>query len=96
MQVRFGCGKDRKPLEIDLVARAADDPDVMLCGEAKVSAGARDITRALEELHAKVQRCPVLEGKQVHCALWVLHRQGRVRRRELVSGKDVVSSSVGG
>ena len=88
----WGPGTDRRPLEIDILARADDDPNVMLCGEAKVSAGSRDVARILEELAQKAARVPDLAGKRILCAAWVLRPRGRVPASGVVSARDVVSS----
>ena len=84
-------GRDEagRPLEIDLVAEAADGSPRVLVGEAKLSATARDVPRLLAALRERAARCPVTRGRDVVCALWRL--QGpRTRDRAIVTGGDVL------
>jgi hypothetical protein len=64
----------------------------MLCGEAKVSAGSRDVARILAELAQKPACVPDLAGKRIQCALWVLRPRGRVPASGVVTAREVVSS----
>lgn len=90
----WGPGVDRKPLELDIVAEAVEDPELVLCGDARVSASSRDAARALQELRGKAQRCPDLRGRRVACATWILRRRGAVQLEGVVSAAEVLESSV--
>lgn len=68
----WGAGLDRRPLEMDLLARHATCPERVLVGEAKVSATPEEIPRLLSELADRARRCPELVGKSLDLRLWVL------------------------
>ncbi|MFQ5504547.1 MAG: ATP-binding protein, partial [Planctomycetota bacterium] len=91
----WGPGTDRRPLEIDLVAESVEDPTTVLCGEAKLSAGSRDVARCLAELRTKAEHCPALTNRSIHCAVWVLRRRGAIGQPDVVSAVDVVGSTLG-
>jgi hypothetical protein len=67
------------------VAPAADDPGLVLVGEAKHRLQTREIDRALADLEERAARCPVLSGKRVKAALWVLEGS-TARRPDVISG----------
>jgi uncharacterized protein len=90
----WGPGADHRPLEIDVVAESAEDPDTVLCGEVKRSATSADVRRAIDEVRAKAGRCPALSGKVVLVCVWILRRKGAVRRKEVVGASAVLEASV--
>jgi hypothetical protein len=65
----WGTGRDRRPLEVDLVAESLDRRSVLV-GEAKWSAVA-DAGRLLAELERKAARLPFVEDREVLPALWL-------------------------
>ena len=73
-------------LEIDLIAEAVDDPDVVLVGEVKHRLRAGEIDRALHELQSRAARCPALSGRRIHVAAWVL--ESTAPRRADIIGAD--------
>ncbi|MBN1337365.1 MAG: ATP-binding protein [Deltaproteobacteria bacterium] len=68
----WGAGLDRKPLELDLVARHATDPGRVLVGEAKVHATPAEVPRLLADLADRAARCPALRGIATDLRLFVL------------------------
>ena len=86
----WGPGLDRKPLEIDIVAKSRGDPDLMLCGEAKVAANAADVDRQLLELRDRAARCPPLRGHRVMFAIWALNGPRGRRRPDVLDAAAVV------
>jgi hypothetical protein len=68
----WGAGLDKRPLELDLLARHATCPERVLVGEAKVSATPEEIPRLFSELADRAHRCPELVGKSLDLRLWVL------------------------
>lgn len=73
----WGPGVDAKPLELDIVATAADGSDRALVAEAKLACAAAETGRILETLAHKAARCPELQGRRVECALLVVRKPGR-------------------
>ena len=71
-------------VEIDLIAEAADDPELVLVGEVKHRLRQAEIARALRDLQDRAARCPVLSGHRVQAAIWAL--EGRVARSANVIG----------
>jgi hypothetical protein len=71
-------------VEIDLIAEAADDPELVLVGEVKHRLRQAEIGRALRDLQDRAARCPVLSGHRIQAATWVL--EGRVARSANVIG----------
>jgi AAA+ ATPase superfamily predicted ATPase len=86
----WGMTGDRKPLELDVVAECADDPRLVLVGEAKVSATAREVRRIAAELQRNAARCPELVGRRVQPVVWVLRGRPRVPEVTVLSAEDVV------
>ncbi len=68
----WGAGTDRRPLELDLVARHAADPGRVLVGEAKVHATPGEVPRLLSALADRARRCPTLAGHATDVRLFVL------------------------
>ena len=66
----WGGGLDGKPLELDIVADAADTRDTVLVAEAKLRVSSRDIERILRDLARKSAQCPALRGKTVRHAIF--------------------------
>jgi hypothetical protein len=73
----WGAGRDRAPLEVDVVAETADRSG-LLVGEVKWSDRV-DPERELAALRRKAANLPLAEGREVLLALWV--RSGRVGSR---------------
>lgn len=71
-------------IELDLVAPAADDPEVVLVGEVKHRLRPAEIDRTLHDLKRRAALCPALSGRRIHVALWVL--EGAFARRADVIG----------
>jgi AAA+ ATPase superfamily predicted ATPase len=86
----WGRGLDGNTMELDLVARCAEEPDRVLVGEAKVTATAAQVRRTLLELSAKAERCPALQNHRVELAVWVLRPRGRIKSRKVVGAEQVV------
>lgn len=59
-------------LELDIVARSAQDPTRILVGEAKL----RPAADAHAKLASKVARCPFLKDARVSLAVWSLRARG--------------------
>lgn len=83
----WGRGEDGEPLELDVVARATDDPDTVLVGEAKLSCRPAEVEARLAGLRARADRCPPLRGKRIVPVLFVF-RPGR-RGRGVVTAREV-------
>jgi len=81
---------DRQPLELDVVAECADDPGLVLVGEAKVSATAREVRGIAAELQRNAARCPELVGRRLQPVVWVLRDRPRVPEVTVLSAEDVV------
>ena len=86
----WGAGTDRRPLELDIVARSASDPGETLVGEVKLSATNRELPRLLAGLEEKAARCPALQGARVRVALWVLRRDGGRALPGVLTASDVL------
>ena len=69
----WGPGRDRTPMEVDVVARS-DDDRALLLGEAEWSPRT-DGRRVLSELRRKAENLPFAEGREVFLAIW--HRGSR-------------------
>ncbi len=65
----WGPGRDRSPMEVDVVAESADG-EALLVGEAKWS-DRLDWARDVADLRRKAANLPLAEGKDVRLALWV-------------------------
>ena len=73
----WGPGRDRRPLEIDVVAESEDGTAVLL-GEAKWSEQV-DVARLVDGLQRKAERFPSRGRRAVVTALWLQRRpRGRV------------------
>lgn len=83
----WGPGRDRMPMEIDVVAESRDG-DALLVGEAEWGARATS-GRLLAELRRKADNLPLSEGRDVYLAAW--HRG---RRSSLDDLQDVSPSQV--
>jgi AAA+ ATPase superfamily predicted ATPase len=65
----WGPGRDRTPLELDVLAESPDRRD-LLVGEVKWGDHV-DAARERAALKKKADNLPLAEGRQVHLALWV-------------------------
>jgi AAA+ ATPase superfamily predicted ATPase len=74
----WGPGKDRMPMEIDIVAESTDKT-ALLIGEIKWTA-TRDLDGLITTLRRKVERLPSVEGRQVFLGIWTLDGPGRIAR----------------
>jgi AAA+ ATPase superfamily predicted ATPase len=88
-------GRDRggAQLEIDVVARASEDPERLLIAEVKLSLRPGDVERELEALQRRVALVPSLGARRITFALFVLRglRAPRVRVRNGVAfGPEIV------
>ena len=72
----WGAGRDRTPLELDVVAETADRRSVLV-GEVKWS-DRIDRDRELATLKRKADNLPLAEGREVLLALWVRSGPRRV------------------
>ena len=85
----WGPGRDRSPLEIDVVAESQDGKALLL-GEVKWTPS-RSLGRAGTQLGQKAQRFPLAEGRQVFMGTWT---EARPARPDTTSGwfgpKDVL------
>jgi len=88
----WGGGLDRKPIELDVVANAVDDPNVVLVGEAKLRCSARDIDRLLADLARRAAQCPALEGKTIHPVVFAANAE---RHRSVVTAEQLIAASRG-
>jgi hypothetical protein len=86
----WGRGLDGNTMELDLVARCAEEHDRVLVGEAKATATAAEVRRTLLELRAKAQRCPALQNHRVELAVWVLRPRGKIKSRQVIGAEQVV------
>lgn len=74
----WGPGRDRTPLEVDVVAETADRRR-LLVGEVKWSERV-DPVRELAALRRKAANLPLAEGREVHLAVWVRRASRRSGR----------------
>ncbi len=74
----WGPGKDRTPVEIDVVAESTDGA-ALLVGEIKWTAS-RDFDRLTATLRRKAENLPFAEGRQVFFGIWTLDAPGRILR----------------
>jgi len=88
----WGPGRDGRPLELDVVSRRVDDPDTFLLGEVKTSCTAGEAQALLARLEDQQSRCPVLAGKRVRLALFVLRPAGRWRDERVVTAEAFVGT----
>lgn len=90
----WGPGTGGAPLEIDIVAEAADDPEHVLVGEAKLAMRSSEVPSQLASLERRAAACPALTGKRVEPVLWVLRGDRRLARRpRVLLARDVVTGS---
>jgi AAA+ ATPase superfamily predicted ATPase len=87
-------GRDARgaPLELDIVADAADGSGRVLVGEAKVTCRSTEVAGRLAELERKAAACPALVGKQIEPTLWILRIAGLGRVHRIFSAKELLSS----
>lgn len=74
----WGRAADGEQMELDVVAESVEDSGVVLVGEVKRSATAREARSLLAALAEKAGRCPALEGRTVLPSVWVLRARGRL------------------
>ena len=72
----WGPGRDRQPMELDVVAEAVDGSAVLV-GEAKWEI-ASDVGRLTAELSRKAERLPLVEGRTVVPVLFLRSRPDQV------------------
>ena len=85
----WGAGRDRMPLEIDVVAETADRR-LLLVGEVKWSDRV-DRDREIAALQRKADNLPLAEGREVHLALWARSGPRRVgSRTDCFTPRDVL------
>lgn len=90
----WGAGTDGATLELDVVAEAADDPQRVLVGEAKLSCKPSEVESRLAVLEKKAAACPALAGKRVEAVLWVLRGdRGASAHPRVLRADDVVNAS---
>jgi hypothetical protein len=68
----WGPGADGRPLELDIVARAVDDPSHILVGEAKLQMTPREARACNAALTARVRGVPELRDFRVSVAVFAL------------------------
>ncbi len=85
----WGGGRDKRPLEIDLVAESEDGRRLLL-GEASWER-APDLRRMRDELERKAATFPLAEGRDVILSLW-LREPARVPRAYVLTARQVVRS----
>jgi len=71
----WGPGRDRRPIEIDVVAESADRRSLLL-GEATWG-GAKEVAAAIAGLTAKSEAFPLAEGRRVRLVVWAKERPRR-------------------
>ena len=84
----WGGGRDRKPLEIGLVAES-DDGAHLLLGEVKWSVQ-QNTRRMLDDLRRKADNAPFVKGRRVHLALWLRDATGRQAGVAIVTPAQVL------
>jgi hypothetical protein len=72
----WGPGRDRRPLEIGVVAES-EDGEALLLGEARWSE-AGEGQRLARDLRARAERFPLADGREVLLALWLRRGPARV------------------
>lgn len=76
----WGAGKDRQPLEFDVLSES-EDKRSLLVGEVKLRAGAREIPRIEAELRSKADRLPLADRyAEVIPLVFVVSCEGRSPR----------------
>jgi hypothetical protein len=87
----WGSGRDRQPLEVDLVAHSVDGRSVLI-GEVKWARHAipRDAERLLAQLEDKARRLPVTAGREVVPMLWLKAPVGGLPADRLVTPRQVL------
>jgi uncharacterized protein len=68
----WGKAIDGTTMELDIVAHGINSDEHVLIGEAKRSCSAKDLSRLLSELQSKSLRCPIVKGKRITYALWIM------------------------
>ncbi|MCU0302430.1 MAG: ATP-binding protein [Thermoanaerobaculales bacterium] len=84
----WGAGRDRRPLEVDLVAEDAAG-EALLVGEVKWSAP-RQGRGLLEALERKVERLPFVAGREVVTGLWLQSRPVDLPADQVVTPSQVL------
>lgn len=74
----WGPGRDRTPLEIDVVAESADKAALLL-GEVEWTATS-DLNRLMDSLQRKAANLPLAEGRRVFLSVWTPAGRGRAAR----------------
>jgi AAA+ ATPase superfamily predicted ATPase len=88
----WGPGAHGAPLEIDIVAEAANDPERILVGEAKLACKPGEVSSRLASLKQKAAACPALAGRQIEPVLWILcGDRGLARQARVLLAQDVVN-----
>jgi hypothetical protein len=84
----WGPGRDRRPLEVDLVAESTDKRS-LLVGEARWTSG-EDTGRVLQMLAAKADNLPFVDGRRVVLGVWARNPRGRPRGACVFTPRDVL------
>ncbi len=86
----WGTGRDRRPLEIDLVAEDMDR-NRLLVGEVKWSSP-RHGGAIFQELEQKIRRIPFAEGREVIPMLWLARSPEDLHGDQVVTPRQVLDS----
>lgn len=90
----WGPGTLGTPLEIDIVAESADDPERILVGEAKLAVTPREVASQLASLERRAAACPALAGKRVEPVLWVLRGdRALAQQSRVLLARDVLNAA---
>lgn len=68
----WGKATSGQQIELDLVAEAADDSNLVLVGEVKHRLRSAELDRTLRDLRGRAATCPALSGRRIEAAVWVL------------------------
>jgi AAA+ ATPase superfamily predicted ATPase len=91
----WGHGAGGAAPEIDIVAEAADNPERVLVGEAKLACKSGEVSPRLVSLRQKAAACPALAGKQIEPVLWILRGdRGVAGQARVLLADDVVNPPV--
>ena len=87
----WGTGRDRKPLEVDVVAESGDS-ESLLVGEVKTRATSSEVRRAEFALKQKAEMLPFRQSyKKVLIRVFVADHEGRPSKT-VVSGKKILAA----
>jgi AAA+ ATPase superfamily predicted ATPase len=80
----WGKSTSGEQIELDVVAEAVDDTELVLVGEVKHRLRSSELVRTLRDLRSRATACPALSGRRIEIAVWVL--EGALARRPEVVG----------